>query len=207
MLPAPQPSGFDFPQVYRAYQSCRRSKRNKPSALAFEANHEENLVQLEAELRERRYQPGTSICFYTRKPKAREIFAADFRDRIVHQSSRSSVDRDAEGSSTGALRAPAGQDRERRGRSPRPSRQTKRARRSGNARGDTGGDGANTSGGAADPGLGEGLEVDATHSGVAGQPAAGDGANGEEARTTDEVEPDRSGEETPEAGSLDVAAG
>lgn len=84
MLPAPQPSGFDFPQVYRAYQSCRRSKRNKPSALAFEANHEENLVQLEAELRERRYQPGTSICFYTRKPKAREIFAADFRDRIVH---------------------------------------------------------------------------------------------------------------------------
>jgi len=37
-----------------------------------------------AELRERRYQPSTSICFYTEKPKRREVFAAAFRDRIVH---------------------------------------------------------------------------------------------------------------------------
>ncbi len=36
------------------------------------------------ELQERRYQPQTSICFYTEKPKCREIFAASFRDRIVH---------------------------------------------------------------------------------------------------------------------------
>lgn len=75
---------FEFPQMYRAYLACRRTKRNKPSALAFELNHEENLVQLAAELREQRYQPGASICFYTKKPKAREIFAAAFRDRIVH---------------------------------------------------------------------------------------------------------------------------
>ncbi len=75
---------FDFPQVYRAYLACRRKKRNKPSALAFELNHEESLVELAVELRERRYQPGVSICFYTKKPKAREIFAAAFRDRIVH---------------------------------------------------------------------------------------------------------------------------
>ena len=65
----------------------------------------------------------------------------------------------------------------------------------------------NTREAAADPGLGEGLEVDATLSGVVGQPAAGDGANGAKARTTDEVAPDRSGEEAPGARSLDVAAG
>ncbi len=84
LLPAPSESGFSFPQVYRAYLACRRSKRNKPSALAFELNHEENLVALVDELRERRYRPSTSVCFYTQKPKAREIFAAAFRDRIVH---------------------------------------------------------------------------------------------------------------------------
>jgi retron-type reverse transcriptase len=75
---------FNFPRVYRAYLACRRTKRNKPSALAFELNHEENLMALVKELREQRYKPSTSICFYTQKPKAREIFAAAFRDRIVH---------------------------------------------------------------------------------------------------------------------------
>lgn len=70
--------------MYGAYLACRRTKRNKPSALAFERNHEENLMALVDELRERRYQPSTSICFYTEKPKRREVFAAAFRDRIVH---------------------------------------------------------------------------------------------------------------------------
>ncbi|MBV6506263.1 MAG: hypothetical protein ILNGONEN_01836 [Syntrophorhabdaceae bacterium] len=83
-LPAPLPAGFDFPQMYRAYLACRRNKRNKSSALNFEQNHEENLVALVEELRERRYQPSTSVCFYTSKPKAREVFAAAFRDRVVH---------------------------------------------------------------------------------------------------------------------------
>jgi len=74
----------DFPRMYRAYLDCRRSKRNKPDALAFERNYEENLITLIEELRERRYQPSTSTLFYTEKPKLREIFAAAFRDRIVH---------------------------------------------------------------------------------------------------------------------------
>ncbi len=75
---------FNFPQMYGAYLDCRRTKRNSISALAFEVDHEANLLVLVDELREGRYRPGTSICFYTRKPKCREIFAAHFRDRIVH---------------------------------------------------------------------------------------------------------------------------
>lgn len=70
--------------MYRAYLDCRRSKRNKPDALAFERDYEANLITLIEELRERRYQPSTSTLFYTDKPKLREIFAAAFRDRIVH---------------------------------------------------------------------------------------------------------------------------
>ena len=75
---------FSYPQVYQAYLNCRRTKRNSLRALSFEMNHEELLMELVDELQAGRYLPGTSICFYTRKPKYREIFAADFRDRIVH---------------------------------------------------------------------------------------------------------------------------
>ena len=32
----------------------------------------------------RRYRPGRSVCFFATKPKLREVFAADFRDRVVH---------------------------------------------------------------------------------------------------------------------------
>ncbi len=75
---------FNFQQVYRAWRDCRANKRNKLSALAFEVDLEQNLVDLTEELLERRYRPSASICFYTEKPKCREIFAADFRDRVVH---------------------------------------------------------------------------------------------------------------------------
>jgi hypothetical protein len=47
-------------------------------------NLEENLSQLLEELRSGIYKPGRSICFVVTEPSPREIFAADFRDRIVH---------------------------------------------------------------------------------------------------------------------------
>jgi len=75
---------FTFQQIYKAYLDCRRNKRNTPDALAFECNQEENLIQLVEALNDRSYRPATSVCFYIEKPKAREIFAAAFRDRIVH---------------------------------------------------------------------------------------------------------------------------
>lgn len=53
-------------------------------ALDFECNQEENLIQLVEALNNRSYQPATSVCFYIDQPKSREIFAAAFKDRIVH---------------------------------------------------------------------------------------------------------------------------
>ena len=47
-------------------------------------NFERELLKLEQELQNRVYRPGKSICFVVTIPKPREIFAADFRDRIVH---------------------------------------------------------------------------------------------------------------------------
>lgn len=75
---------FSYETLYRAYLDCRKTKRNTPDALRFEMNAEENLFDLHRELMERTYRPSTSLCFVAQKPKLREIFAADFRDRILH---------------------------------------------------------------------------------------------------------------------------
>ena len=70
--------------LVQAYLDCRATKRNTASAQAFEAKLEHNLFQLAEELASGGYQPGRSICFVITRPKPREVWAADFRDRIVH---------------------------------------------------------------------------------------------------------------------------
>jgi len=78
------PAGFLFSILVAAYYDCRRHKRNTRSALAFEVNLERNLVELYDQLVDGTYSPGRSICFVVTHPKPREVWAADFRDRIVH---------------------------------------------------------------------------------------------------------------------------
>lgn len=75
---------FTFANLHRAWLACRRGKRGRESALRFEASLERNLVDLVDELRARRWEPSPSACFVTERPKHREIFAAEFRDRVVH---------------------------------------------------------------------------------------------------------------------------
>ncbi|MCR4301978.1 MAG: RNA-directed DNA polymerase [Sulfuricaulis sp.] len=75
---------FSFEELVAAYFDCRQNKRNKPSALAFEQDLEHNLAQLYDDLQDGSYRPGSSICFVITRPKPREVWAADFRDRIVH---------------------------------------------------------------------------------------------------------------------------
>ena len=78
------PPLFSLENLYRQYLRCRRQKRNTHNALRFEANLEENLVRLREDLDNRTYHPSRSVCFVVKQPKFREIFAADFRDRVVH---------------------------------------------------------------------------------------------------------------------------
>ncbi|WP_407059215.1 reverse transcriptase domain-containing protein (plasmid) [Ralstonia syzygii subsp. celebesensis] len=75
---------FTGAELVKAYRDCRRTKRNTASALAFEANLERNLVHLHDELADGSYVPGRSKCFVIDRPKHREVWAAEFRDRIVH---------------------------------------------------------------------------------------------------------------------------
>ncbi|MFH1444095.1 MAG: RNA-directed DNA polymerase [Candidatus Peregrinibacteria bacterium] len=53
-------------------------------AALFEQHAEAELFLLERELIDGTYRPGKSICFVVTEPTVREIFAASFRDRVVH---------------------------------------------------------------------------------------------------------------------------
>lgn len=79
------PSMLDLlEELYEAYREARKNKRNTRSQLQFELNLEANLVGLAKELKNKSYQVGRSSCFVVFNPVQREIFAADFRDRVVH---------------------------------------------------------------------------------------------------------------------------
>ena len=75
---------FSFKNLLIAYYQCRKRKRKTINAAKFELNFEERLLKLEQELKNQTYQPGQSICFVITEPKPREVFAADFRDRVIH---------------------------------------------------------------------------------------------------------------------------
>ena len=75
---------FSLENVYRAYLACRKRKRKSGNTIAFETRLEDELVALHEELESGSYTPRPFVAFLVSKPKRREIFAADFRDRVVH---------------------------------------------------------------------------------------------------------------------------
>lgn len=83
-FPFPIPAEFTIEAVFDAYFDCRKHKRNSINQLRFEADLERNLVTLYRHLADGSYQIGRSIAFVVTHPKIREIWAADFRDRVVH---------------------------------------------------------------------------------------------------------------------------
>lgn len=80
-----QPQGpITLHEVFDAYFDCRRAKRNTDEQLNFEISLEKNLIDLYDDIRGRNYRPGPSIVFVVLHPKPREVWAAQFRDRVVH---------------------------------------------------------------------------------------------------------------------------
>jgi retron-type reverse transcriptase len=75
---------IDIADLFDAYASCRKNKRNSVNALKFELDYEHQLIKLWEEIHSGHYRPGRSIAFVIGKSVKREIFAADFRDRVVH---------------------------------------------------------------------------------------------------------------------------
>ena len=70
--------------IFQAYYDARKNKRNSNSALEFELEYEKNLVKLYREINDRSYKPKPYSAFIIEKPVKREVFASEFRDRVVH---------------------------------------------------------------------------------------------------------------------------
>lgn len=75
---------YTYQDILRAYLDCRRRKRGTRSSVAFEVDFERNLLELLEEVNSGVYQIDRTRVFAIHRPKPREIWAAKFRDRIVH---------------------------------------------------------------------------------------------------------------------------
>lgn len=75
---------LEFSDFIDAYMQCRKTKRGSSSALAFELDYEHNLWQLYNDILDGSYKISFSTTFVVEHPVKREIFAATFRDRVVH---------------------------------------------------------------------------------------------------------------------------
>ena len=75
---------IEFKNLYEAYNLCLKNKKNKKGTYKF-VNNElcKNLIELMEQLNNRTYIPKPSNCYVLTEPALREIYAAQFGDRIV----------------------------------------------------------------------------------------------------------------------------
>ncbi|MCD7096903.1 reverse transcriptase domain-containing protein [Stenotrophomonas sp. MMGLT7] len=73
-----------FHALYRAWQKARRRKAPSWGQMQFEAHLTDNLLALARQILAGSWEPRRSTSFMAIKPKAREIHAPDFADRVVH---------------------------------------------------------------------------------------------------------------------------
>lgn len=76
--------GEFYRTVVEAFFDCLRGKRGSKEASEYMLIADEDLPILAYELWTGTYSPSISTCFLVKYPKLREVFAANFRDRIVH---------------------------------------------------------------------------------------------------------------------------
>lgn len=71
-------------EVYAAYYDCCKHKGSTPGCIEYQMNYIANNYQLYIELNLMIYEISKSKAFCVTRPKLREVFCADFRDRIIH---------------------------------------------------------------------------------------------------------------------------
>ncbi len=74
-----------FENLLIAHRKARRGKREKKSIILFELKLEEQLLELEKQLKDLKYKHGKYNEFKIYEPKERIIKASEYRDRVVHQ--------------------------------------------------------------------------------------------------------------------------
>jgi len=78
------PKIYSFENLLNASKKAQKGKRFKENTARFNVNLENELIQLQKELKEKTYRPGPYTTFFVHEPKKRMISAAPYRDRVVH---------------------------------------------------------------------------------------------------------------------------
>lgn len=73
-----------FRALYAAWRAARRGKKPSADQLTFDADWANQLLELEQQLKACTWTPSAPMCFVQLTPKAREIHAPAFADRVVH---------------------------------------------------------------------------------------------------------------------------
>ena len=68
-----------FSNLLCAFRQAARGKRDRPAVVAFTLDLEEELLRLQAELRDGSYRPGAYVSFLIHEPKRRLISAAPWK--------------------------------------------------------------------------------------------------------------------------------
>ena len=76
--------GVPLRALYNAWRAARRGKKPSRNQLAFDVRWADGLLQLQRELQSGHWRPRPCTSFIAERPKAREIHAPDFADRVVH---------------------------------------------------------------------------------------------------------------------------
>ncbi len=76
--------GVQLRALYDAYQAARRGKQPSFDKLRFDAHFITGLLYIQQNLNGGTWSPAASTSFVATRPKAREIHAPAFRDRVVH---------------------------------------------------------------------------------------------------------------------------
>jgi len=70
--------------IFNAWRAARRGKKPSKNQQGFDATWIDGLLEIQRQINSGTWQPRRSACFIAARPKAREIHAPDFADRVVH---------------------------------------------------------------------------------------------------------------------------
>ena len=71
-------------QLYAAWRGARRKKRPSANQLSFDLRSIDRMLVLQQQINAVSWAPAPATCFIAQRPKARQIHAPDFGDRVVH---------------------------------------------------------------------------------------------------------------------------
>lgn len=75
---------ISFESFLEAFEACVSNKHSSADCIRFYAKYQNEVLRIWEEVRRGIYTPGPSVRFVVKWPVYREIYAADFADRVVH---------------------------------------------------------------------------------------------------------------------------